>query len=56
MAQCCYDLQYYDEFLENLKKACEINPGECQQVLAHLFPKEMKPEAYYDYIKEKLQR
>ena len=56
MALCCYDLQYHDEFLENLKKACEINPEECQQVLSHLFPKEMKPEEYYNYIKDKLQR
>lgn len=54
MAQCCYDLHYNDEFLENLKKACEINPEESQQVLGHLFPKEMKPEEYYNFIKGKM--
>ncbi len=54
MAQCCYDLEYYDEFLNYLKRACAVNPEECRQVLGHLFPKEMKPDDYCQYIKKKL--
>ena len=54
MALCCYELKYYGEFLDYLKKACEANPEECRQALAHLFPQDLEPEGYYDYIKGKL--
>lgn len=54
MALCCYDLQKYDKFLHYLKIACERNPKECKLVLNHLFPKDMEPEKYYEYIKRKM--
>lgn len=54
MALCCYDLKKYDEFLDYLKTACERNPKECRQVLSHLFPEDLTPEKYYDYIKDRI--
>lgn len=54
MALCCYDMGKYKEFLDYLQKACEVNPRECQLALSHLFPEEVKPEEYYQYIKDKL--
>ena len=56
MALCCYELKYYGEFLDYLKKACEVNPEECHQALAHLFPQDLEPEGYYEYIKKKINR
>jgi len=56
MALCCYDMKKHDEFLEYLQKACTINPSEARMVLHHLFPKGLKPEDYYSYIKEKLKK
>ena len=52
MALCCYDLKRDDEFLFYLKKACACNPVECKQVLSHLFPEHVAPEAYYKYVTE----
>lgn len=54
MALCCYDLKKYDEFLYYLRIACKRNPKECRLVLSHLFPKDLEPEKYYEYIKKKL--
>ena len=54
MALCCYDMKKYEEYLKYLKTACKLNPKECRMVLAHLFPKDIEPEHYYDYMKEKL--
>ena len=54
MALCCYDLKHYEEFLSYLKRACEINPQEARMVVGHLFPADMKPEKYYDYMNKKL--
>jgi tetratricopeptide (TPR) repeat protein len=54
MALCCYDLQKYDEFLTYLRTACERNPHECRLVLSHIFPNEIQPEDYYEYIKNKI--
>jgi len=54
MALCCYDLKHYEEFLNYLKKACEINPQEARMVVGHLFPADMKPEKYYDFMNKKL--
>ena len=56
MALCCYELKRYDEFLHYLKKACELNPRECRAVLYQIFPEELEPEKYYDYIKNKMQQ
>ena len=54
MALCCYDLQRYDEFLSYLKKACEVNPAEARIALSHMMPDDMKPEDYYEYMRERL--
>ena len=53
MAQVCYDLMKASDFLYYLKKACQLNPAEAQTVLSHLFPDDLAPENYYDYIKDK---
>lgn len=54
MALCCHDLKKQKEFLLYLKKACSTNPRSCKTVLGHLFPEELEPEEYYNYIKEKM--
>lgn len=56
MALCCYDLKKWDEFLHYLKEACLVNPKECQIALAHLFPEDVKPEDYYQYMITKLKK
>lgn len=56
MALCCYDMRRYEEFLNYLQKACEVNPQECRIALSHLFPDEEKPENYYLFIKDKLKK
>ena len=56
MALCCYDRKNYDEFLHYLKTACQRNPKECRLVLGHLFPSDMNPEDYYDYIKKQMKK
>ncbi|MCR4603240.1 MAG: tetratricopeptide repeat protein [Prevotella sp.] len=56
MALCCYDLKKTDEFVDNLKIACERNPDECSIALAHLFPKNVEPKDFYTYIQEKLRK
>lgn len=54
MALCCYDMRRYDEFLDYLKTACERNPKECKQALSHIFPDDLEPEKYYEYVKNKM--
>ncbi len=54
MALCCHDMKHYDEYLKYLKKACEVNPKECRMVLAHLFPEDLEPEKYYEYLQSKM--
>lgn len=54
MALVCYDLKRNTEFLDYLKIACERNPRECQTALAHIFPDEVAPADYYNYIKDRL--
>lgn len=54
MALCCWDMKRFPEFLNYLKMACEKNPSEARLVLARLFPEDMKPEKYYDYMLERL--
>lgn len=53
-AACCYDLGKKREFLKNLRKAAMFNPDETRFVLGKLFPKGMKPEDYYDYMRHKM--
>ena len=54
LAMCYYEQKNIEAFLENLKKACELNPTECKTVFCHLLPAEIAPEDYYTYIKDKL--
>lgn len=55
-AACCYDLGYVDEFLVYLKIAAEKEPSELKVVLGRLFPEDMKPQDYYQYMVEKIKR
>ena len=50
MALCCQALGLADEFADNVKKACEVNPQEARIVLGELFPAELEPEDYYQYL------
>ncbi|MBR1687791.1 MAG: tetratricopeptide repeat protein, partial [Prevotella sp.] len=50
MALCYRELLQYDEFLEYLQKAVETNPAVAKIVLSHLFPGDMQPEDYYQYM------
>lgn len=56
MALCCYDLKKYAEFLDYLKEACQRNPHECRMALAHIFPEDVEPQDYYNYIKDTLKK
>lgn len=50
MAICCYEMKHNEEFLHYLKKACETDPKECKLVLSSIFPDDIAPENYYEYI------
>lgn len=50
MALCCYDLKKWDEFLHYLKEACRLNPKECKQTLGGIFPENVEPQDYYQYM------
>lgn len=54
MALCCMDMKRTDEFLHYLKLAADKNPKEAKTVLGSLFPDNMLPEAYYDYMSNQL--
>ncbi len=54
MALCCYDLKRYSEFLSYLKKACERCPRECKVAMGHIFPEDLDPKEYYNYIKDRM--
>ena len=54
MALCCYDLKRYSEFLTYLKKACERCPRECKVAMGHIFPEDLDPKEYYNYIKDRM--
>ena len=56
MALCCYDMGKADEFLSNLKTAVARNPHEARLVLGFLFPEDMEPKDYYDYIYKQLKQ
>jgi tetratricopeptide (TPR) repeat protein len=53
MALICHDLKREEEYMKYLEKACQINPRECKFVLSYLFPKDVEPKNYYNYLKEK---
>ncbi|GAY27598.1 lipopolysaccharide assembly protein LapB [Prevotella sp. MGM1] len=54
MARCCWDMKKADEFLYYLKIAVKRNPKEAENVLSNIFPKDIKPENYFDYMINKL--
>ena len=56
MALCCYDMEKYDEYLEYVQKACQLNHKEAGKVLRHKFPEDLKPEDYYEYAKKNLKK
>lgn len=56
MALCCLEMKKYDEFLAYLKIACQRNPMECKQVLHHMFPADLDPVKYYDYVYSQLKK
>ena len=54
MALCCYELKHYAEFMDYLEIACQRNPKECKLVLGHIFPEEMEPKDYYNFLQGKM--
>lgn len=50
LAMCCHDLHKDDEFAAAVKQACQLNPTEAKAVMGSLFPAEMNPKDYYDYL------
>ena len=56
LALCCRDLGKNKEFLHYLKLATEKNPKEAKTVLGCLFPDNMEPRDYFDYISNKLNK
>lgn len=53
-AACCYSLCKWDEFLNNLDKAVRYTPQDAKLVLGKLFPKNMDPKDYYQYMSDKI--
>jgi len=51
---CYWDLKMLNEFLYYLKIAVERNPQEAKTVLSDIFPKDIEPKDYYNYITNKL--
>lgn len=56
LALCCRDLGKEQEFLYYLKLAVEKNPKEAKTVFGSLFPDNIEPKDYYDYISNKLNK
>jgi tetratricopeptide (TPR) repeat protein len=56
MALCCWDMKKIDEFLHYLRLAVKHNPQEARVVLSQLFPKDLKPEEYYQYIIQEIRK
>ncbi len=54
MALCCKELNKIKEFLIYLKKACDLNPTEAKEILGGMFPDEMEPNEYYNYVFNKI--
>ena len=56
MALCCHDLGKYDEFMEYLKKAVQLNPRETKLILGSLFPEAMEPSEYVGYMEHRFKK
>jgi tetratricopeptide (TPR) repeat protein len=50
LAKCAREIGKNNEFLIYLKKACQINPKEAKMVLGDLFPSDIEPKDYFNYI------
>ena len=53
LALCCMLLARKDEFFYAVRKACQLNPLEAKMVLGELFPDNLSPEDYVNYLKKK---
>ena len=49
LAACHKEMGNQSEYLQYLKKACDINPYEARVVFLDVFPPDLPPEQYYDY-------
>ena len=49
LAACHQQLGNRKQYLQNLKKACTVNPEEARTVFFEQFPPELPPEEYYNY-------
>ena len=49
-AMAYVQLNNYDKFLYNLREGVERNPEACRNVLSDMFPEDMNPRDYYQYI------
>lgn len=50
LALCCKHLGKTEEFLSSVKQACRCNPEEAKAVLGELFPQDIEPKDYYNFI------
>ena len=50
LALCCRRLGKTEEFLETLKQACERNPEEAKATLGEMFPPDIEPKDYYNFL------
>lgn len=51
LALCCKLLSRNDEFIYAVRQACEHNPIEAKMVLGDLFPDNLSPDDYVNYLK-----
>ena len=51
LALCCKLLSRDSEFVYAVRKACQQNPVEAKMVLGDLFPENLPPEDYVNYLK-----
>ena len=51
LALCCKLLSRNDEFVYAVRKACQHNPIEAKMVLGDLFPDNLSPDDYVNYLK-----
>ena len=54
LACACFKLGMQQEFIEALKKACQLNPHEAQNVMGYLFPPKCTPDEYVEYASKNL--
>ena len=50
LALCCRYLGKTEEFLASVKQACKRNPEEARAVLGELFPQDIEPKDYYNFL------